>query len=200
LEKYLKIILKNNIAMKRYWLFVLVILIFSSCVNTPRNYKPAGFNSKEEVQPYLPIYLYLANCLTQTEWDSFYKRFPEYWKDIQKGKQIGYRTDYHPWYVAYAFRWNTLKRKQGWDIGTQSRLDQGVIKEGDSVYQLIYSLGPPSRIIWDNDFEILLFPKNKAVILNAHEVIEVENCDKCWLGATGEEEIIKKLDLVRPKY
>ncbi len=186
--------------MKKYWLIVLVIIFFNSCVNAPRNYKPAGFNSKEEVEPYIPIHLYLANCLTQLEWDSFYKRFPEYWNDIHQAKKMGSSIDFHPWYVAYAFRWNTLKRKPGWGIETQRRLDRGEIKDGDSVFQLIYSLGPPSRIIWDNDFEIILYPENRAVIMNQHKIIEIENCENCWLGTTDEEEIINKLGLIRPKY
>jgi len=93
----------------------LTLLVLAGCVNTATQFKPAGFQSADEAKEYVPYYLYYAKKLTNEEWEAFYSRFPEYWKDIQTAKVLGGSMEFHPWYTAYSFRWNTLRRKGAWD-------------------------------------------------------------------------------------
>src|SRR5204863_5995319 len=67
----------------------LTLLVLAGCVNTATQFKPAGFQSADEAKEYVPYYLYYAKKLTNEEWEAFYSRFPEYWKDIQTAKVLG---------------------------------------------------------------------------------------------------------------
>jgi hypothetical protein len=193
-----------------------IVIALSSCVNLERNYKPAGFNSGAEVTSYLPYNFYFAKKLTPDEWAAFYNRFPEYWKDLQVAKHhLGGTTEYHPWYTAYAFRWTTLNKKlPNWDQIIRERLSHNKIEIGDDVFKIVYALAPPVHLIWDNDFEILLYQDPPiAVIMNDGLAKEIKPCEHCWqqvntYEATNEgsgtsfsdDELISTLGLTRPKY
>lgn len=186
--------------------------VVTACVNMPRNYVPAGFQSTAEVRPYLSFKLYFASKLTPAEWNAFYARFPEYFQDIHTAKQIGSTIEYHPWYVAYAFRWTTLQKRESWPKEMVSRLDQGRSIVGDDVFGLIYAKGPPARLIWDNDVEILLFSDDTAYVMASSKVSRKDKCPDCtqksappnrpadldWSKST--EEVLDILHVERPRY
>lgn len=179
----------------------------TACVNNPENYRPAGFESVAQAREYVPDYLYYAKKLTKSEWDDFYDRFPDYWKDIQAAKSFGSTMEYHPWYVAYAFRWSTLRRKEKWGGAVVSRLDRREVLPGDDAFKVIYALGVPGRIIWDNDFEILAYLPGTALIFEGGNVARIASCEGCaarydTVYKTGMEDsdVITTLKLSRPKY
>lgn len=166
--------------MKRI-VFLLIIgsLLTVGCVNQPRNYKPAGFESSKEASEYVKNYLYYASKLTSDEWSAFYSRFPEYWNDMQSAKSIGSINDFHPWYTAYAFKWITDKKAATWGYATNERLREGLLARGDDIFKVVVGRGVPVRIIWDNDFEILLFRGNYAAIFQDSGYSEQKRCTGC---------------------
>ena len=197
----------------QYFLSVIFLFFLLGCVNLERNYKPAGFNSTAEVKPYLKYSTYFASKITPEEWNLFYKRFPEYWQDMQKAKSIGSTIEFHPWYVSYAMRWVTLNVKiKQWDAVDIKRLQLNSVEIGDDIFKTIYALSPPNRIIWDNDFEILIY-KTHAIKFVSGKIIEIKECNGCselprqfsindpvkQSGMT-EEKILEKLKYERPKY
>ena len=199
--------------MNKLIIVALVAICLSACVNTSRNFKPAGFESVTEVYPYLTNYLYYANKLTSEEWKTFYNRFPEYWNDIQQAKSFGGTHDYHPWYSAYAFRWTTLKNKDMWADDIIQRLSRHEIIEGDDIFKIVFAFGPPDSIIWDNDFEVLFYKSNKALIMNNGQLSKIKDCKGCapiidshldksnnYIDGYTIIEALQKLNLERPQY
>ncbi|MCD6336893.1 MAG: hypothetical protein J7M01_01510 [Candidatus Marinimicrobia bacterium] len=193
--------------MKISAVIIFVLILLSGCVNTPRHFKSAGFESKSEAQKYIHDYLYYANKLTDKEWYAFYQRFPEYWKDIQHAKVIGSSIDYHPWYTAYSFKWNSDKRKQNWDASTLNRLSHKELIVGDDIFQVVNALGVPDRIIYDNDFEILIYKSNFAIIFENNVFLKKQTCIGCSKSfdhttedGMSENNIIQTRGLSRPKY
>ena len=190
------------------WITIPVaILTLVACVNTPRHFKPAGFNSADEAQLYVADYLYYANKLTDEEWDAFYHRFPEYWKDIQDAKTIGSTMEYHPWYTAYSFKWNTNRRKMNWSAEEIDRLKDKQLKKGDTVFKVVDSWGVPGHVIWDNDFEILAFNNNKATIFIDGVYAYQEECKGCFekysdITESGMDtnDVLETLRLKRPSF
>lgn len=185
----------------------MVLLILSGCVSTATQFKPAGFQSAEEAREYVPNYLYYAKKLTNAEWESFYRRFPDYWKDIQTAKSLGSSLEFHPWYTAYSFKWNTLRRKDGWDPQTVSRLERGEIRRGDDIFKTVVGRGVPTRVIWDNDFELLLYESGEALVFTEGVVSRITTCMGCAVpydsvsnDGMSENEVAKILGLQRPKY
>jgi hypothetical protein len=186
---------------------LIVITILSGCVNTPAQFKPAGFQTTAEVREYLPNYLYYAKKLTNTEWESFYRRFPEYWKDIQTSKQVGSSVEFHPWYTAYSFKWNTLRRKETWDSVTLARLELGDVRPGDDLFKIIVGRGVPPRVIWDNDFELLLYNSGNAMVFEDGVLARIAVCPGCATTYDNssregmlEDDVVNALSLQRPKY
>ena len=117
--------------------------------------------------------------------------------------------EYHPWYSAYAFRWTTLNKKNSWSNDVIDRLTQHKVIKGDDVFKVIYAIGPFEAMIWDNDFEILLYASGKALIMDHGNLMEVKDCEGCAnikfsksFSNTGysDEDVLEKLKLVRPKY
>lgn len=196
---------ENNVWIRTAFAASLVLLL-AGCVTAPRNYVSAGFNSSDEVRPYASGYLYFASKLTPAEWNAFYGRFPEYFKDVQTAKQFGSMMEYHPWYVAYAFRWTTLQKRDGWDPTLIGRLERGESRVGDDIFQLIYAKGPPARLIWDNDAEVLLYMDDTAFVVNSSQVSRIESCPSCASKAggagakwtTSTDQVLKVLGIRRP--
>tara|TARA_Y100000780_G_scaffold84483_1_gene76409 strand:- start:1033 stop:1590 length:558 start_codon:yes stop_codon:yes gene_type:complete len=184
----------------RLTLAIIFSFTLMACVNHPRNFKPVGFNSADEAELYVPDYLYYANKLTDEEWDAFYQKFPEYWKDLQKAKSIGFAPDYHPWYTAYSFKWNTGRRKGNWSDQDIERLNQKRLKKGDTIFKVIDSWGVPTRVIWDNDFEILTFRNNVAVVFIDGVYAYQRKCKGCFKNSMATNELLLTLDLQRPSY
>lgn len=77
---------------------------------------------------------------------------------MQLAKQWGATLEFHPMYTAYAFKWNTDRRRQKWDEPTVRRLDAKTLAIGDDVFKTIYARGVPSRVVSTNDFELLGLP------------------------------------------
>jgi hypothetical protein len=194
--------------MRIHKLAALLAVALVGCVSTPRNYVPAGFGSAEEVRPYVSSYLYYASKITPAEWNAFYIRFPEYFKDMQAAKQLGSTMEYHPWYVAYAFRWTTLQRRNEWPSEIVARLERGETAIGDDVFHVVYAMGPPARVVWNNDAEALLYPNNAAFVMNSSVVIRKESCVDCSARLRGksgmwklnEKRVLGSLSIQLPAY
>lgn len=198
---------------KLTYLFLASLLV-SGCVNTPRHYRAAGFDSSQEAQEYIANYIYYSGKIEPQEWKDFYQRFPEYWRDIQNAKVLGSTMEFHPWYTAYAFKWTTNNRKASWSPQEIARLDAGTIEPGDDIFKVVYAKGPPRRVIWDNDFEITLYEPDVALIFKEGTFFrQGRSCDNCWnsdmegdrmdiFSAKGMEpnDVIRKLGLKRPLY
>ncbi len=187
--------------MKRIVSLITILFFIFGCVNLERNFKPAGFNTIDEVKPYIqyPTTHYLALQLSREEWRTFYKEFPEYWNDIQQANQFGNTMEYHPYYTAYAWRWTTLKRKQQWDKTTVQRLDKNKTQPGDNHFKAIYALGPPRRIIWNNDHEILIYEPDKALIMDHGVLKEIRSCKGCWQLPSGDEMMGDRRGMAEPE-
>jgi hypothetical protein len=192
-------------------LLLLASAVVSACVTNPENYKPAGFDSAGEARAYVPEYLYYAKKLTSKDWEDFYNRFPEYWKDVQTARQFGSTVDFHPWYSAYAFRWTTLRRKASWPAPTLERLARQEVEPGDDAFQVVFALGPPGRVIWDNDFEVLAYASGKALIFDSGRLARIASCAGCDVARREERrdegrvgmtdiEVLDALKLARPRY
>jgi hypothetical protein len=186
---------------------LVALALLAACVNVPENYRPAGFNSAEEARAYVPDFIYYAKKLTAQEWADFYDRFPEYWQDMQAARQIGSTVEFHPFYTAYAFRWNTLRRKRGWDPSTLARLARKRVLPGDDVFRVTFALGPADRVLWDNDFEILAYSSGDALIFENGRLARIGACAGCGMRynhrtdeGMQDAEILSTLGLKRPKY
>jgi hypothetical protein len=156
---------------------------------------------------------YFASKLTPDEWNRFYKRFPEYWQDMQRAKSIGSTIEFHPWYVSYAVRWVTINIKLNqWNESDINRLKLKSVEVGDDVFKIIYALSPPKRLIWDNDFEILIYQDNALKITDG-KIAEIKECGGCSelprqfsindpnkSSGMTEEQVLEKLKYIRNKY
>lgn len=162
-------------------------LIANSYPTAPRNYKTAGFENAEEVSNYARNYQYLAFKISQEDWRAFYMKFPEYWIDIQNSKSNTFMNDYNSGYTAYAFKWNLLKKKEAWDNDTLKRLDDKKVVSGDDVFKVIYAIGVPERIIWDNDFEILIYNDDKCILIQNNKCSSILACKGCVKKMSAEE-------------
>jgi len=158
----------------RTWILALMASLAAGCVNQPENYKPAGFHNYSHVLPYKNLASYLNTQLTKTEWERFYKHFPEYIEHKEVREHL-------PWLTAYNFRWTTLNHKKPtWPGEKTRRLNGKKIKPGDTPFEIFYALGPPDRMIWDNDFEILLYKSDLALIMETGILKEIKPCIDCW--------------------
>lgn len=185
--------------MSRFVLTLLISILFIGCESQPRNFKPAGFDSWSEARPYLLYYLYYANKIAANEWDDFYKRFPEY-------HRMG-APYFHPPYVAYAFRWNTLRKKSDWPRDVTYRLDSHDVIKGDDIFQVTYALGAPDRVIFDNDFEVIMYKSGKVFSLSNGKVESIFFCENCHAkrdekldSGMSDLSVITTLGLSRPQY
>lgn len=186
--------------MKKIAFILLLVVVFSGCVNTPQYFKSAGFQTKDEAKEYIHDYLYFAHKLSDEEWAAFYRRFPEYWKDREKARTLGSTLEFHPWYTAYAFKWTTNKRKNKWREETLKRLETGNLAEGDNIFKVVYARGVPGKILWDNDFEILLYKQDKALVFMEGVFNKERECLHCIRNGMGSTAILHTLKLTRPKY
>jgi hypothetical protein len=186
-------------------ILIILCIIASSCVNTSEQFKPAGFNSASEAGEYVPEYLYYAHALTKDDWDMFYREFPEYWKDMQQGKAMGASLEFHPWYTAYSFKWNTKRRSKLWDQESIDRLYKKKLKAEDDIFKVIYALGPPKRVVWNNYFEILLYKPDLAIIMDKGFYKSTSRCSKCYESDSdvlntgmSDNDVLKVLGLKAP--
>ena len=147
--------------------------------NSPENYQSAGFKSYDQVELFLPNYLYFAFNLSDAEWKTFYKKFPEYWIDVQNGKKMAFINDFNSGYTAYAFMWTTLQRSKMWDAATVERLGRGKVESGDDLFKVVFALGAPDRVIWNNKYEILLYKEGDSYLVAGGEVADVNRCGEC---------------------
>lgn len=159
-------------------------VIANSYKTEPRNYKSAGFNNVSEMDDYVKNYEYLALKMSTEDWDSFYKRFPEYWTAVQNSKSYTFMNDYNSGYTAYAFRWNMMKREKTWDIKTVERLRLKKLESGDDIYKIIYSEGIPQRLIWNNDFDILAYDNGDTISLKENTCFIKAECKECLKKVT----------------
>jgi len=193
-------------------------VISNSYPTAPRNYKTAGFDNSADISDYTKHYQYLALKISDEDWRAFYQKFPEYWRDIQNSKSYTFMNDYNTGYTAYSFRWNMMNKKRGWDKVTVERLQSKKVIIGDDIYQIIFSLGVPVRILWDNDFDILFYKDDTAIILEDSKLKCVNACQECTkkMSSTEKEdrgikvledvftrsddEVLKILKLTRPDF
>ena len=184
-------------------------IIANSYPTQPRNYKAAGFDTVDEMDSYVKNYLYLASKISKEDWDAFFKRFPEYWVDIQYSKGT-FSGDYNAGYTAYAFRWNMINKRKTWDEATIERLKSKKLIDGDDIYKIIFSVGVPQRLLWDNDFEILIYNNNVAIRILDGKFNTENKCSECTniaLVRSGKiyydinnDEVLKIMNLNRPSY
>jgi hypothetical protein len=186
-------------------------MMASSYPVAPRNYKTAGFTNIEEVKDYERNSPYFAFKISADEWKSFYNRFPEYWYDIQTSKNIAFVSDFHPGYTAYAFKWNLDSKKKEWDESTTNRLASKNLSKGDDIYKIVFALGVPYRIMWDNDFDILMYENDTAVLLKNNLFDYSTTCKGCTSWSMnmfqsehslfkGSDKLLEVLHLTRPNY
>jgi hypothetical protein len=193
-------------------------LIANSYPTKPRNYITAGFDNSYEIDDYAKNYEYFAFKISTDDWRSFYNRFPEYWKDIQKSKSYTFMNDYNAGYTAYAFRWNLINKKKEWDKETIERPKAKIVVEGDDIYKIVFALQTPKRILWDNDFDILIYNDTTSLSLEHGKLNNMMTCftclnklsedDKRIMGINekgdvyrlGDDEVLKTMKLSRPDY
>jgi hypothetical protein len=171
-------------------------VIANSYPTAPRNYKTAGFDNSDDINTYTKHYQYLALKISDEDWSAFYKKFPEYWKDIQAAKSYTFMNDFNSGYTAYAFRWNMINKKKKWDEATIERLQSKKVLRGDDIYQIVFSLGIPDRIIWDNDFDILIYKDNTAITLEDSRYKCVNECQECSKRMSTIDKQDKKIDQI----
>lgn len=193
-------------------------VIANSYPTAPRNYKTAGFANANEIDDYTKHYQYLAFKISSEDWSAFYSRFPEYWSDIQKSKSYTFMNDYNAGYTAYAFRWNLMNKRNKWDQTTIERLETKQIIKEDDIYKIVFAVGMPQRILWDNDFDILMYSNGNAILLDNNKYKYSVECKECIKkieyidginkkneGSEDEytkslDSILKTLSLTRPEY
>ncbi len=194
-------------------IIALLAICLTACNILTRNYKPAGFESANEVYPYFANSIYYSGKLTPEEWNAFYTRFPGNWTELQGIIALGGTMESFPLNTAYAFRWTTLNKKSMWTDDVLQRLSRHEIKEDDDIYIIIFALGPPQGVIWDNDFEILLYKPDKAIIMNSGKFSKMKICNGCWklidnhlneqtewIDGDTSSEVLQELNLERPRY
>ncbi len=155
------------------------IMIANSYSTDERYLKDFEFSSTDEVQEYADNYLYFAYKLTDEEWKGFYKKYPKFWKEIQAAKSYTFYSDFNRGYTAYAFKWALLQQRDLWDKQELQRLQDNYPLPGDNIHKVVFSLGPPTRIIWDNDFEILIFKDDTAAIFENGVFSRRVDCKDC---------------------
>ncbi len=175
-------------------------VIAHSYPSAPRNYKSAGFENANEVKEYATHAQYLAFKISFEDWVAFYKRFPEYWIDLQNSKNYTFMGDYNKGYTAYAFRWNMMKKKNSWDKKTIERLNAKNLILEDDIYKIVFAMGIPERIIWDNDFDILIYKNNTALILRNERYFSIMECNSCAIKLDPREQVYKSVDPTRSYY
>lgn len=191
----------------RFVTLAVLVMLTVGCVSMREDYQPAGFNSWQDVIPYTTNYGYYATRLTQDEWQAFYRRFPDYWRDLNLGRTFGSTMEYHPWYTAYAFRWTTLQKKETWDSTTIERLQNKDIQPGDDVYKVIWALDAPDRVLFTNFSEALLYNNDTAIVMNGSHYKEKKPCKDCYKwpdqssgGGLNDRQVEERLGIERPKY
>jgi|GEM_PF-4589342 len=195
--------------MKKITILLFTTMLLVSCFYAS-DFKLVGFQSANEVWPYTKYTLYYASHLTKTEWEIFYKRFPEFLKRTESSKMLLGGSDNQPPFTPYAFKWTTFNRAKEWPLETKERLFRGQIEKGDDVFQVVWALGPPERIIWDNDSEVLAYKRGQqALIMDSSKVQETKQCKGCWEDYRIDEitgviigikdyEVLRELGLTRP--
>ena len=68
---------------------------------------------------------------------------------------------------------------KGWPDGTVERLKNKQILPGDDVFKIVYSLGPPERIIWDNDFKLLIYKNGLVCKIHDGVLTATKTCEHC---------------------
>lgn len=168
-------------------------------LNTKESYNSAGFKDEKYAKAYLEDFRYYQHKLTDRDWDLFYKRFPDYWKNVQDAKLIDAEYDFIRSYTPLAFKWNTNRRMKKWSESTIRRLKEKKVNTTDNIFKIIYSLGVPSRAVWNNNHEILIYNSDKSVLLKNDRFYSYAQCKGCEryndvtkLGLT-DDEVIDKL-------
>ncbi len=199
--------------------------MFQGCAHNSDEYKQVGFQSQEEVEPYMAhsrTTQFLANHLTKEEWNKFYDAFPDLrWERafensfntvVTPNGPIVVPTGSpgpNPEHTAYAWRMFTMERKKKWDPETIRRLDARELVIGDDIFQIIYATGVP-RFATNNNYgnliTILAYKPDLALLLREGKLESVHSCPGCWeyqsgMGLLGtlkgmsDYEVFDKLDL-----
>ncbi len=157
-----------------------VLLAGCQSFDTVEYYKPAGFATFKEALPYFRPHAYYAHKLSRSEWDAFYRQFPAYFKTTEEAKASGGNLYYQALFTAYAFRWTTLQRKQGWSAEERVRLAAGKIQKGDDVFKVVDALGPANRVIYNNEIEALIYwNAGEGLILRDGVLQDRKPCPAC---------------------
>lgn len=155
----------------------------------PETYRAAGFESYDQVSLFLPNYLYFAFNLSEEEWRDFYKKFPEYWVDVQESQKRAFFNGFNSGYTAYAFRWTTLNKKKQWSPSIIERLDRGEVEAGDDLFKITYALGAPERVVWKNTHEILAYKKGPTFLIKEGRLAKVASCKDCCDEISDDEKL-----------
>jgi hypothetical protein len=179
-------------------LVVVIGILFSGCgLLEERYYKSVGFNNKNEVEKFTyENSFYFSRQLSSTEWDKFYKNFPEFYEyqmtsspDVSPVVMTSYgsfamdipiRKHLDPILVAYAFKWSLINREKIWDNKLKKRLGLKILNEEDNIFKIVKVLGIPERVIWNNEHEVLLYKPNKAILLKDGFYAGEELCKMCY--------------------
>jgi hypothetical protein len=162
-------------------------LISESFPRGAEAYQPMGFNSSDEVDLFLPNYLYFAFRLSGADWRAFYEEFPEFWVDVQQSKKNAFFNDFNSGYTAYAFRWTVSNKAKEWPPATIDRLQKKSFESGDDLFKIIYALGAPNRIVWNNSHEVLLYKEGTAYLISGGRLANKTLCVDCCEEMSDEE-------------
>lgn len=189
----------------RQLLAAISVLLCVACAPLKENYSQVGFNSMAEYYSYYPNHAYYGSRLSGEDWAAFRRQFPEFW-NTKESLSLLFATpmDYPEWYSTYAFKWTSLQREKTWDAATVARLSNGQIQPGDDIFQVIKAMGPPNRVVWTNQYEILLYNNDTAIVMNDSHYRETLPCKNCaeWPDQSSgrglsDREIAEKLELQR---
>ncbi len=176
----------------RLLLIIFLFFLFQGCSHNSEEHKQFGFQSIEEIHPYLAHRLtteFLANYLTGKEWNTFYDAFPEFLVEqaLENALSNGAPVR-NPKHTAYAWRMFTMERKKNWDPETIRRLDAHEVAEGDDIYQILYAKGVP-RFAANNDYRnlmiVLAYKPDLAYLLRKGKLESTHSCPGCWEYQSG---------------
>ncbi len=93
-----------------------------------------------------------------------------------------------------------MKKKNNWDKKTIERLNSKNLTVEDDIYKIVFAMGIPERIIWDNDFDILIYKDNTALILRNDNYLSIMECSRCTTKLDPREQVSKSIDRTKEYY
>lgn len=193
--------MKGHMAKSAKFTVAIFLVAFSAGCASMDQYKAVGFDSPLQLFQYAEYTQYYGMRLNADDWRTFCERFP----DLLAGGNCTTAPLINPDLNILAYHWTMQQRKDKWDAATLERLAAKDIRPGDSIYHINWAWGPPQRIIWDHNAEVILYD-DTAYIMGQSLVKERKECPRCSWHDPGRDkddedrDIIKKLGLERSEH